>query len=404
MPASSRSFTRTSWALLALTFFLGGCVPVDLWDLLGGRDEGVSVLSLLETDGRDIRLGDEVSGALSASDYLSVDGSYLEAWSFDGREGQTVSVDLISDNFDAYLYVVGPGLDTPLRDDDSGGACHSRIDFTVLERGTFHVVASTMASETSGTYRLRLSESPQATAGISCGGIDGSALQALPTQGSLEFGAVAYGSLTGGEPSIQDGRPVQAWTLQGTAGESVVVSHRSDDFDAYLYVTGPGLPEALSDDDSAGDLDSQITVTFPQTGTYTVGASALSSGSSGSYSITLSRPIQMSDLSFDGRSLRVGTISYGTLSDFDPMIEGRPVQAWSFRGDAGQRVTFDLISEDVDSYLHLIGPGIAAPMTDDDGAGDLDSRIEVTLPATGIYRVIASSLGGDGGSYEIHVR
>ena len=399
----SRSRARCIWAMLAITLFLGGCIPIDLWDLLGD-DEGGSVLTLLETDGREIRLGDEAPGALSASDYTSTTGSYLEAWSFKGRQGQTVSVDLISSDFDAYLYVVGPGLDTPLSDDDSGGACHARINFTVLESGTFHVVASAISPDMTGTYRLRVSASPQATAGVSCGGVDTSALTALPPLGSLEFGTPAYGTLTGDEPSIQDGRPVQVWNLHGTAGETIVVSHRSDDFDTYLYLMGPGLAEALTDDDSAGDLDSQITVTFPETGTYTIGAAALSSGSSGSYSLSLMRPIQMSELSVDGRSLRLGSSSYGTLSDLDPMIEGRPVQAWAFRGDAGQRVTFDLISEDFDSYLHLIGPGITAPMTDDDGAGDLDSRIEFTLPASGTYRVIASSLGGDGGSYEIRVR
>ena len=404
MHVPSRPFSRTLGSLLALTLLTTGCLPFDVWELFRDQQEGTSVLTLLETDGREIRLGDEVSGALSASDYTSVDGSYLEAWSFEGRPGQSVSVDLISDDFDAYLYVTGPGIASPLRDDDSGGACHSRIDFTVLERGTFHIVASSRGSETSGTYRLRMNEFPQATAGISCGGLDGSVLLSLPTQGTLGFGSTTYGTLTGGERSIQDGRPVQAWTLYGTAGESVVVTHRSDDFDAYLYVTGPGLLEALTDDDSAGDLDSQITVTFPETGTYMVGASALSSGSTGSYMLSLTRPIQMSELTVDGRTLRMGSSSYGMLSDLDPMIEGRPVQAWAFRGEAGQRVTFELISEDFDSYLHLVGPGIASPMTNDDGAGDLDSRIEVTLPESGLYRVVASSLGGDGGSYEVRAR
>lgn len=403
MLVPTRHPTRTPLAVLALTLVLGACVPVDLWDLLGKESEGVSVLTLLETDGREIRLGDEVSGALSASDYTSVDGSYLEAWAFDGREGQSVSVDLISDDFDAYLYVVGPGLDTPLRDDDSGGACHSRISFTVLERGTFHVVASTMSSETSGTYRLRVSDSPQPVAGISCGGVDGSALTTLPSLGTLELGVTVYGTLTGGEVTIQDGRPVQAWSIQGTAGETLVVTHRTEDFDSYLYLTGPGLPEALTDDDGAGDLDAQIQVTFPQTGTYTVGASALSSGSSGSYSLTVTRPVQLSELSMDGRSLQMGTSSYGTLSDLDPYVDGRPVQAWAYRGEAGERVVFELISEDFDSYLHVLGPGIGE-MTDDDGAGSLDSRIEVTLPQSGIYRVVASSLGGNGGSYTLRVR
>jgi hypothetical protein len=43
-------------------------------------------------------------------------------------------------------------------------------------------------------------------------------------------------------------------------------------------------------------------------------------------------------------------------------------------------------------------------MTDDDGAGDLDSRIVVTLTEDGTYRIIASSLrASDVGSYRLRV-
>jgi len=397
------SLARSAGTFLAATLFVSGCIPIDLRDLLEDEQQGVSVLMLLETDGREIGLGDELMGALSASDFTSADGSYLEAWSFEGRQGQTVSVDLISSDFDAYLYVVGPGLDAPLRDDDSGGACHARIDFTVLEPGTFHIVASALSPDMAGTYRLRLSDSPQLTTGVSCGGVDTSSLMGFPTRGSLDVGRTEYGTLMGSERSIEDGRPVHAWSLVGTAGETMQVTLRSDDFDAYLYLAGPGLVEALTDDDGAGDLNSQITVTFPATGTYVVGASTLSAGERGAYSLAVNRPLQMSELRFDGRALSVGSTSYGTLTDLDPVIEGRPVQAWSFRGEAGQRITVDLISEDFDSYLHLIGPGISSPMTNDDGAGEFNSRIEVTLPESGLFRVIASSLGGDHGSYEIQV-
>ena len=113
--------------------------PADAWS------QGTSVLTLLNTDGRQLEIGDEVRGALSASDFITSGDSYVEAWALEGRPGQEVSIDLVSDDFDSYLYVVGPGLSETLTDDDGGGACHARVNFTILDRGVFHVVASSTA-------------------------------------------------------------------------------------------------------------------------------------------------------------------------------------------------------------------------------------------------------------------
>lgn len=405
MLTRSHALRHARWGVLVLALALGGCDPLGLSGFFSDRPDGTSILTLLETDGREIRLGDQVNGSLSSSDFETVNGSYLEAWEFEGSEGDRVYVDLRSDDFDAYLYVVGPGLEQTLRDDDSGGACHAHLDFTVLEEGTFYIVASTMASETSGRYTLSVSEHAMPISSISCGGVEGAALMNLPTLGDVDLLETAYGTLTGAEQSLENGRPVQAWRIRGTAGETVEITLRSDDFDAYLYFAGPGIDEAMTNDDGASNLDSQLRVTFPQDGTYTIGAGALSSGSSGSYSLSVTEPLQLVDLAFDGREARTGSDGYGTLTDVDPMVEGRPVQAWALRGQAGQRVTIELISDDFDSYLQFVGPGIVTPLTDDDSAGDLDSRLEITLPQSGTYHVIAGALSsGSTGAYTLRVR
>jgi len=238
--------------------------------------QGTSVLTLLSTDGRELEIGDEVRGALSASDFITAGNNYVEAWALEGRPGQEVSIDLISDDFDSYLYVVGPGLGETLTDDAGGGACHVRITFTILDRGVFHVVASSTSWRQAGTYRLRVSEAPGPVAQRTCGGIDGSELAALPTEGrQLTWGEPVRGRFLGTEATISDGQPVQAWALEALAGETASILLESDDFDAYLFAYGPGFPEAMSDDDSGGGLNSELTVFFPETGTYTIGASAL---------------------------------------------------------------------------------------------------------------------------------
>jgi redox-sensitive bicupin YhaK (pirin superfamily) len=230
-------------------------------------------------------------------------------------------------------------------------------------------------------------------------------LTSLPTSGrELRLGETVLGRLTGAEATIADDRPVQAWTLQGMAGETLTVRLESDDFDAYLYLFGPGMTETLSDDDGGGDLDSELTVTFPETGSYTVGAAALSSGAVGAYSLTAMEPIDLATLATADRRLRVGSTVSGILTTADPVAQGKPVQAWALEARAGQLMTIELLSDDFDAYLQVAGPGFPVPLTNDDGGDDLNSRLDVSFPEGGVYRVIASSLGGSTGTFTLRVR
>jgi hypothetical protein len=348
--------------------------------------QGGSVLQLLNVEERQLQAGAEYRGALSTSDYLSPQDNYLEAWTLEGRAGESATIDLVSDDFDSHLYIVGPGLGETLSDDDGGGGCNARITLTFLETGTFHVVASSTGSRQTGMYNPEV-------------------LRALPTDDrSIRFGDLATGRFTGGEPTVQDGRPAQAWALEGQAGESITVTLESTDFDAYLYLTGPGLEDLLSDDDGAGNSNSQITVTLPQDAMYLLVASSFQAGATGSYTIRVDEPIDLNTLPTEGRSIGVGEAASGLLTSADPVVlEGRRGQVWALEGEAGQTVTIDLISDDFDCYLYLVGPGLAEPLSDDDSGGDFDSRIDITFPENGTYRVIITALGGNTGAFTLRV-
>jgi hypothetical protein len=349
-------------------------------------------------------MGEEVRGALSASDFVTASQNYVEAWPLEGEPGQEVWIDLISDDFDGYLYLVGPGLAEPLTDDDSGGACNARLNFTFLDRGVFRVVASSTSWRQPGTYELRVTDEAHEAASISCGGIDGSALLALPTDGrELTWEEPESGRLTGSEETLEDGKPVQAWALEGVAGRRATIRLASDDFDSYLFVYGPGMDEAMTDDDGGGGRNAELTVQFAETATYTIGAGAFGSGVTGAYSLTVTAPLDMNDLATHGRVLNRGAPPMGALTATDPVIDGRVVQAWAFEARAGDRATIELMSEEFDSFLYLVGPGLPEPLTDDDGGEDLNSRIEVSFPEDGVYRVLASSLGGTLGTFTLRV-
>jgi hypothetical protein len=370
----------------------------------GATAQTPSVLSLLPVQDDALAIGDERTGTLSAADYLSTSDSYLDAWELTGPVGSSATVDLRSRDFDAVLYVVGPGLSETLSDDDSAGGCDARLTFTFLEDGAYRVVASSLSARATGTYSIGVFEAPPETLGYPCGQPEFAALSGLATDGrELSFGSRATGSFDYVSETV-DGRPVDAWTLRVVAGEPLSIVQESGDFDSYLYLLGPDIRGYLSDDDGGGDLNSRIDFTPGTEGPYTVVASALGEGSQGAYTLRVDAPVDLATLPPSGE-LEIGETVTGLLGADDPVItDGRRGQAWALEGSAGGRVTIELLSDAFDAFLYVAGPGLSEPLTDDDGGGDLNSSVTLTFPETGSYRIIASTVGGgDTGSYTLRV-
>jgi hypothetical protein len=233
-------------------------------------------------------------------------------------------------------------------------------------------------------------------------------------------GESARGTLSADDLIATGGRRIQVWRLEASVGDALQVDLRSGDFDAYLYVVGPGLGEGLTDDDGGDGLNSRLCVVVDEPGEYRVVASALSSATGG-YTLQASERPGVTDgvcpeeeepeesqgvedlagLPTDDRVLRVGTAGEGELTSSDPTMLGAPVQAWAFAGVAGQSRTVDLESDDFDSYLMIQGPGLEEWLYDDDGAGRCNSRLTIEFPETGLYRVVASTLGSGAGRYRL---
>lgn len=78
--------------------------------------------------------------------------------------------------------------------------------------------------------------------------------------------------------------------------------------------------------------------------------------------------------------------------------------AYTFEGGAGQRITIEMDSPDLNSYLILLSPEGDNIAQDDDSAGEKNSRIEVTLPIDGLYTVLANTYGaGETGGYTLEL-
>jgi len=103
--------------------------------------------------------------------------------------------------------------------------------------------------------------------------------------------------------------------------------------------------------------------------------------------------------------LRPGMTISGQLSPGDARLNsGEFMDVYELDGRSGDRLTVLMTSGAVDSYLMMDGPGGFSDENDDAESGDLDSRLDVRLPVSGRYRIVASSFApGETGAYQIAV-
>jgi hypothetical protein len=341
-------------ALLLVCLVAGVSIPA-------GGQEAVLDLMQMPLAGH-LAVGSETPGYLTRG-LLWTDDSYVQAWGLELAAEQWVTVDLLSDEFDAYLMVTGPGLAEILSDDDGAGACDSRITFTAPESAIYRVVVNTLTSGATGRFRIRVTDEPGPVTAGDCNIQDVELvewLMSLPTGGrELSFGQEVPGELSVFDEESWDGSYAQAWALRMQAGQEATVDVLSDEFDAYLYVLGPGLDEPLSDDDGAGACDARVTFTAPQSGEYRVVVNSLWSEATGRFRlramdqpgpVTAGECDMLEDTDLDdeqlawlmalptaGRALGVGDEVRGELTFSDSVSwDDTYIQAWDLQMQGGQ--------------------------------------------------------------------
>jgi hypothetical protein len=255
-----------------------------------------SVLELLPTEDRSVEAGASAEGVLGTpEDFRLPDSAPVQAWEVRGEPGSWVWIDLISESFDAYLYVFEPSRRELLVDDDSGGGCHARIPVVIPQQGHVVAVASQVGVPNPGPFVLSVStEEPPMVEGF-CAyatdfGFDGG-LPAWELPEALEpMGALASipseveGSLVAGEgPQGPAEGPLEAWTVELEQGQIVQFDLESDVFDAVLLLTGPGIDGYVLDDDGGDGLNSRLIFTVLRPGTYTLHVTSWGEDGTGAY-------------------------------------------------------------------------------------------------------------------------
>lgn len=105
------------------------------------------------TPGGAIQIGQAVSGALSGGDETLETGEYFDRYTFAGRRGDRVAVELTSSAFDAYTIVRAPSGEQFDNDDGDDGT-NSRQQIILPQDGQYEVQVTSYRAGETGSYRF----------------------------------------------------------------------------------------------------------------------------------------------------------------------------------------------------------------------------------------------------------
>ncbi|MFS8861824.1 PPC domain-containing protein [Synechococcus sp. H55.7] len=258
-----RSFAlpRRWGSCLALSLVALGLSSSCRWlDLLQERSAQVGsslASSPLWRDGRTL------AGTLSPEDLSNPqDGSFWDEISITSQPGQILIAALESEDFDAYLELVdGQGRVIGF-DDDSGPDINALLAVRLPEGGTYTLRATSFEPESTGNYRLTYVLTQ----------ID---WQQTPS-GRLQEGSLQH---------PEDGSWMDEYPIAARAGQILIASLTSADFDAFLQLLDPSGEVVAWDDDQGGGTDALMIAFLPRTGTYTLRANTYGPGEKGAYEL-----------------------------------------------------------------------------------------------------------------------
>jgi len=223
-------------------------------------------------------LNQQISGVLIDEDSTFTGGEYYDNYELEGRPGQSITLDLRSDEFDTYLILRQPNGEELTNDDTDGS--NSRIEATLPEAGSYEVVVSSFAGGETGEYQLNITEINDPGRG---------AATEVATN-NLRIGDSVSGDLGSGDHLAENYEFRDSFYFNGNSGEALVLDLIASDFDTVLSLQTP-TGELLENDDFQGSTDqSQIQLTLQESGRYRILVSSYTSGETGDYQLSI-RPV-----------------------------------------------------------------------------------------------------------------
>lgn len=261
---------------------IGFAIPVqEVQTFVAELNNGTALTTTSAMGGRgrlepiQIALNDVITGRLDDQSDVLPDGSFFNAYIFQGRQGQRISVEMNSSELDPYLILLSEGNDSLyLEDDDSAGNFNARLEATLPTDGEYIIIANSYGGGEQGRYDLSVSDLGATQAG------SGSSIGSYILQQS---GQLARGDLVAPDNTFYD-----QYTFEGSEGQFVTVTVTSQEFDTYLAVVdSEGNVVAQNDDLSSSTTNSEVAFRLPSSGTYLVIVNGYSTADIGRYELTI---------------------------------------------------------------------------------------------------------------------
>lgn len=393
---------------------------------------GPLVVDLRRVQG--LAVGAEMAGSLDAEDTqgnLVYDVYRLRA-SADGPVTLHVATPG-EDGFDAYLAagtLDGATFTSEFTDDDSGPGLEPVLVVPMRAGQEMVVVVRSFTGTSTGAYTLhalagdRSADYPD----------DPEEIYGMPLDFTsavdLTVGSATEGRVTATSPQEEseegEGSRYALYRLRVARTGSYTVTLRSAGINQAVEVgrnVGGLFVVEAQDDDSGVGLDAALVVELDADSTYFVRVARSFYGDSddtGAFTLQvrqgdLSAQVMESLLPDEidlrrAQTVRVGQTVTGELANGDPID-----QPWDSETDvylisleAGESIVIEVTKlGDVDPYVEigtLQGAVFTQVATDDDSAGDLNSRLEFTAAETGRYAIRISAINETTGGYTLHVR
>lgn len=350
--------------------------------------------------------GETVQGVLD-------DAQFQQAYRFEGRAGDSVTLTMAADagDLDPYLVLMtatgerlGENDDIELRTNTDAA-----LNVTLPGDGTYLVVATRFLEAegfSSGLYTLTLTIRA-ADASAQAAATPTAAPAITPQPAAL---LLAYGET--GSAAITDAEYAQRWTFEGQAGDVIaLVMARTLDadggLDGYLVLEGPDGTTLLEVDDAHDSVMPAIDdYTLPVDGTYTIIATRFGFAdglSTGGYTLALNARgaapaangaganwLPAGALPADLHLITYNDVAVGAL-------DADNVDDWyMFQGSAGDVIAVHMRAGDsaLDPFVILTtASGLELASNDDRDDATADARVTVTLPANATYLVRATRYG-----------
>ncbi len=283
-----------------------------------------------------IDIGDTVEDTLPQGERLD--------YTFTASEGDALVISLVSDEFDAYLYLLDADGGELARNDDGGDGLNSLINFIVPEDGEYIIQAASFSDGGTGAFELTLS--------------------------TVELILISYGDVIEGDGSI----PTANYTFTGEEGDVIVANLRGTGFDTFIQMTdeqGFNIASSYYIDGSSTRLGPYV---LEEDGTYFLNVRA--EGES-VFRFNSVNPIEL-------------TVGEATTAEFDA-----ETAELYFSLELDRSQVLDLVVDSnnlLDTKMSVISPFGYSIRDADDGEGTVDPSLPgFVMDASGIHYIVLSA-------------